>query len=166
MQESLKAYLHKGRTAGIMYGMNALRLRGFVAVFDAIAVFILYPRLDVFSVGYLVISTGLAVLQAVVSNQFCKSPELQRLFYAKDIDPSWHRWVPILGIFELGVFYEYAHLRLIPALLKIRLQTAGLALCALGTVWLLWVDTYLVREFQRPPVRCRPLPATRLRARP
>ena len=137
--------------------MNAVRLLGFVIIFDAIAVFILYPRLDPFSVGYLVISTSLAILQAAVSSRFSKSPELQRLFYAKEIDPAWDRWVPILGICELGVFYEYAHLTLLPALLKVPLQSAGLALCTLGTGWLLWVDTYLVREFPAHYRRAAPM---------
>jgi protein-S-isoprenylcysteine O-methyltransferase Ste14 len=124
-----------------------MRLLAFVMLFDAAAILILYPHLDVFSIGYLALSTGLAVLQAMVSRQFSKSPELQRLFYARDIDPIWDRSVPILGLAELGVFYEYAHLRVVPALVNAPLQTTGLVLCFLGTAWLLWVDKYLVREF-------------------
>jgi protein-S-isoprenylcysteine O-methyltransferase Ste14 len=146
-----------GRITRIMYGMNAVRLLGFVAVFDLIAIFILYPRLDVFSVGYLMVSTALAILQAAVSSQLSKSPELQRLFYAKEIDPAWDKWVAILGMCELGVFYEYAHLRLVQALLNAPLQTAGLALCILGTGWLLWVDAYLVRELPAHYRRAAPM---------
>ena len=159
-QSSLSQRLQETKcrfVAAAVSHMNAVRLLGSVAVFDAIAVFILYPRLDVFSAGYLVISTGLAILQAVVSSQFSKSPDLQRLFYAKEIDPTWDRWVPILGILELGVFYEYAHLRLLPALLNLPLQTAGLAFCILGTSWLLWVDTYLLREFPAHYRRAAPM---------
>jgi protein-S-isoprenylcysteine O-methyltransferase Ste14 len=124
-----------------------MRLLGFVAVFDALAIWILYPRLDAFSMGYIVISTALAILQAVVDTSFSKRPELQRLFYARDIDSLWDRSVPILGILELGVFYEYAHFRFVPLLLNARLQATGLLLCLLGTGWLLWVDSYLIREF-------------------
>jgi protein-S-isoprenylcysteine O-methyltransferase Ste14 len=124
-----------------------MRLLAFVAVFDALAVWILYPHLDVFSIGYLVISTGLAILQAVVNTQFSKSPDVQRLFYARDIDPVWDRCVPVLGLLELAVFYEYAHLRVVPQLLNPALQGAGLVLCLLGTGWLIWVDRFLIREF-------------------
>ena len=130
-----------------MLPMNSVRLLGLVALFDLMAILILYPHLDLFSVGYLVISTGLAVLQAIVSKQFSTSGEVQRLFYAKEIDPIWDKCVPILGLLELPVFFEYAHLRFLPALLNMPLQTSGLILAVLGTGWLLWVDAYLVREF-------------------
>lgn len=141
----------------MMLAMNSARLLGFVALFDTAAILILYPHLDVFSIGYLVISTALAGLQAAVSRQFSKWPELQYLFYAKEIDSLWDRCVPILGILELGVFYEYAHLRLVPALLNARLQVVGLILCLLGAGWLLWVDRYLVREFPAHYRRAAPM---------
>lgn len=138
-------------------GINSVLLLGFVALFDTAGIFILYPHLDTFSVGYLAISTALAVLQAEVSRKFSKSPELQRLFYAKDIDPLWDRCVPFLGLLELGVFYEYAHLRLLPALLNAPLQTSGLVVCFLGTGWLFWVDRYLIREFPAHYWRAAPM---------
>jgi protein-S-isoprenylcysteine O-methyltransferase Ste14 len=137
--------------------MSAVRLLSFVALFDLAAIFILYPHLDLFSVGYLVRSTGLAVLQAIVNRQFTRSQELQRLFYAKDIDALWDRVVPILGLLELGVFFEYAHLRLVPALVFAPLQATGLCLSFLGTGWLIWVDRYLVQEFPAHYRRAAPM---------
>ncbi len=127
--------------------MSGWRLLGFAFIFDAFAVLILYPSLDVFSSGYLLLSTALAVLQAVVNRRFSISAEIQRLFYARDIDKIWDRWVAVLGLAEFAVFFEYAHWRPIPELVNGSTQTVGLLLCAAGTAWLLCVDSYLIREF-------------------
>ena len=127
--------------------MNAKGLLGFVLLFDIVAVLILYPRLDLFSCGYLVLSTVLALLQALVSQRFSKSPEIQRLFYAKDIDKVWDRYVPVLGFAEFAVFFEYARWRPVPELLQHALQMLGLLLCIVGVIWLAWVDSYLIDAF-------------------
>ena len=91
--------------------MSGWRLPGFVAIFDVLAVIILYPRLDLFSCGYLVVSTLLAILQAAVNRRFSSSKEMERLFYSKDIDKLWDRIVPVLGLGEFAVFFEYSHWR-------------------------------------------------------
>ncbi|MBV9269349.1 MAG: isoprenylcysteine carboxylmethyltransferase family protein [Acidobacteriaceae bacterium] len=127
--------------------MSGVRLLAFVAVFDAIAVFILFPHLDVFAIGYLALSTALAVLQALVNRHFSRSRELLRLFYAKDIDPVWDKSVGILGPSEFAVLFEYAHWRLLPLLVNPAIQMLGLIVCLAGTLWLLWVDRYLVGNF-------------------
>lgn len=127
--------------------MSGWRLVGFVLLFDALAVAILYPSLNIFSAGYLALSTALAVLQAVVNQRFSTSEEIQRLFYAKDIDRVWDRCVALLGLAEFAVFFEYAHWRPVPELLSRSAQIIGLLLCTAGTIWLLWVDVYLIREF-------------------
>ena len=127
--------------------MSGWRLLGFVFVFDALALIILYPSLDIFSCGYLVMSTGLAILQTVVNQKFSTSEEIQRLFYSKDIDKVWDRWVAILGFAEFAVFFEYSHWRPIPQLIGRSAQTAGLLLCIAGVIWLVWVDYYLIHEF-------------------
>ena len=97
--------------------------------------------------GYLALSTMLAVIQAVVSWHLSQSEEVKRLFYAKDIDRAWDRYVPLLGLAEFAVFFEYAHWRPLPQLVAFPIQIAGLMLCAAGTIWLLWVDSYLIHEF-------------------
>ena len=127
--------------------MGGWRLLGFVLIFDALALIILYPLLDVFSCGYLVVSTLLAAIQAAVNRRFSTSKEVERLFYSKDIDRVWDRFVPILGLAEFAVFFEYSHWRPVPELLGRSMQISGLSLCVVGTIWLLWVDSYLVREF-------------------
>jgi hypothetical protein len=110
--------------------MGGWRLLGFVVIFDALAVIILYPRLDVFSCGYLVVSTLLAVIQAAVNRRFSNSKEVDRLFYSKDIDRIWDRFVPILGLAEFAVFFEYSHWRPVPELLGRSMQYRG-CLCVL-----------------------------------
>jgi protein-S-isoprenylcysteine O-methyltransferase Ste14 len=127
--------------------MNGGLLLGFLLAFDGLAIIVLYPSLDVFSCGYLFISTLLAVLQAAVKRRLSASPEIERLFYAKDIDKSWDSAVAVLGLTEFAVFFEYSHWRPVPELLSRSMQTIGLSLCIAGMVWLLWVDSYLVREF-------------------
>ena len=111
------------------------------------AVFLLYPCLNLFSVGYLLLSTALAVLQAVVNQRFSSSEDIQRLFYAKDIDRVWDRYVALLGSAEFAVFYEYSHGRVMPELIRPSVQIAGLLLCLTGTLWLFWVDAYLLGQF-------------------
>jgi len=127
--------------------MGGKRLLGFVLLFDALAILILYPHLDLFSGGYLTLSTALAILQTVVNERFSASEEIRRLFYAKDIDSVWDKWVAILGLAELAVFFEYSHWRPVPQLLHHSTQLAGLVLCLTATTWLIWVDSYLIKEF-------------------
>ena len=127
--------------------MSSARLLGFVCLFDALAIIVLYPHLDLFSCGYLVCSTVLALLQAVVNERFSNSAELQRLFYAKDIDRVWDRCVALLGLTELAVFFEYSHWRPMPELLNRSEQILGLLLCIAGVIWLFWVDIYLMGQF-------------------
>ncbi len=127
--------------------MNLRHLFRFVLIFDALAVLILYPHIGIFCCGYLVLSSALAVLQAVVNQRFSTSEEIRRLFYAKDIDRLWDRCVALLGLAEFAVFFEYSHWRPVPELLRPSTQITGLLLCIAGTIWLVWVDSYLVQEF-------------------
>lgn len=127
--------------------MSGKRLLGFVFLFDVVALAILFPHLDLFSCGYLVFSTALAVLQTVVNDRFSASKEIQRLFYAKEIDRVWDKCVALLGLAEFAVFFEYSHWRPVPELLNRSAQISGLLLCFVGTIWLVWVDSYLIHEF-------------------
>lgn len=127
--------------------MSGKRLLGFVLIFDAVAVLILYPHLDLFAGGYLALSTALAVLQATVHARLSASEEIHRLFYAKDIDKAWDKWTAPLGLAEFVVFFEYSRWRPMPELVNRSAQIAGLFLCLAGVIWLLWVDFYLIHEF-------------------
>lgn len=129
--------------------MSGKRLLGFVLVFDIAAVLILYPHLDLFSGGYLALSTALAGLQVIVNTRLSGSEEIHRLFYAKDIDKAFDKWTAPLGVAEFAVFFEYSHWRPVMELLNHSTQVTGLLLCLAGTIWLLWVDAYLISEF--PP---------------
>ena len=123
------------------------RLLGFILCFDAIALLILYPHIDLYSGGYLLISTALGVLQCLVNQRFAASEDMRRLFYAKDIDAVWDKWVAVLGLAEFAVFFEYAHWRLVPGMVCAAAQASGLGLSVAGCVWLGWVDSYLVDNF-------------------
>lgn len=127
--------------------MSGKRLLGFVLIFDVVAVLILYPHLDLFAGGYLVLSTALAVLQAIVHTRLSASEEIHRLFYAKDIDQAWDKWTAPLGLAEFAVFFEYSRWRPVPELVNRSAQITGLLLCLAGVIWLLWVDSYLIHQF-------------------
>jgi protein-S-isoprenylcysteine O-methyltransferase Ste14 len=126
---------------------GGVRLVGLLLCFDAAALLILYPRIDLFSGGYLLLSNGLAIIQTIVYKRLETTEEIRQIFYAKHLDTLWDKLVPILGVAELAVFFEYSHGRLLPQLVQAQLQTAGLLLLAGTVVWLLWVDRYLVRHF-------------------
>jgi len=131
-----------------MIDLTMLRFLLFVLLFDALALVVLYPRIDWFSGAYLVFSTFLAMFQAVVYRRFSKSPEICSVFYAQHLDKLWDRVVPVLGLLELVVFYDYAH-KLIPfRLVRIPVQSIGLLLLCLACVWLVWVDIYFLRNFE------------------
>lgn len=127
--------------------MSGKRLLGFVLIFDVVAVLILYPHLDLFAGGYLVLSTALAVLQAIVHTRLSASEEIHRLFYAKDIDQAWDKWTAPLGLAEFAVFFEYSRWRPVPELVNRSAQITGLLLCLAGVIWLMWVDSYLIHQF-------------------
>ncbi len=124
-------------------------LLGFVVLFDAIAILILYPHLDLFAGAYLFLSTALAILQVIVNGRFSSSDEIRRLFNAKDIDKAWDKWVALLGLAEFAIFFEYSHWRPVPELLHSSTQVAGLLLSLAGTLWLVWVDSYLIEQFPK-----------------
>jgi protein-S-isoprenylcysteine O-methyltransferase Ste14 len=93
-----------------------------------------WHRVDFFSVGYLSISTVFSLQDARL---YRKAPRHRR----------WSRWTALLLLGEFGVFLDYGHLHLVPALEQLPLQVAGLALCLLSLCWFIWTDGYLARHF-------------------
>ena len=123
--------------------MSPVALVGFLVLFDAAALFALYPRIDFFSGGYLLLTAALAILQATFNRRISDSDEIRQVFYARRLDTLWDKLVPVLGLSELVVFVEYSHKPGSPH----SMQIAGLILLALAVTWLLWVDRYLVQHF-------------------
>lgn len=115
----------------------------FLILYDAAALWVLSPRIDIFSGGYLLLTTLLAILQTTVYQRFSGSEEIRQVFYARHLDSLWDKFVPVLGIAELAVYFEYSHQA---APLRF-MQAVGLLLLILAVVWLLWVDRYLVENF-------------------
>lgn len=131
-----------------MISVPMLRFLLFVPIFDALALVALYPRIDWFSCGYLVFSTFLAIFQAAVYRHFSKSDEIRTIFYAQHLDKLWDKVVPVLGLLELVVFYDYGH-NLIPfCFVRVPLQCVGLLILCFACLWLVWVDTYFLRNFE------------------
>jgi hypothetical protein len=127
--------------------MKLWRLAAFLLIFDALALALFYPHIDLFSCGYLFFTTFLAIFQTIIHQRFSVSPEISKLFYAQHVDFLWDKLVPLLGALELLVFFEYSH-RLLPFDFAWRkLQVLGLLLLLLATVWLVLVDRYFLRNF-------------------
>jgi protein-S-isoprenylcysteine O-methyltransferase Ste14 len=106
-----------------------------------------WMRLDLFSGGYLALSTFLATQQLVFGYQMSRSEELSREFFGIKFDPQWMRWAPILGLGELLVFLDYGQLHLATMLEIPILQIMGLVLYLLALYRLIVVDRYLSRHF-------------------
>jgi protein-S-isoprenylcysteine O-methyltransferase Ste14 len=126
-----------------------------LALYDCVAVLLLYnrvlsrpwSRLDLFSGFYLAAGTTLGIQQLLFAHRLSPSSEIRDVFFAKQIQPQWNRWVAILGLLEWGVFYDYGHLHTARTLEFWPLQTAGVLIYICCIVWLYRVDSYLLRNF-------------------
>ncbi len=126
-----------------------------LAVYNCVAVLLLYQwhsrahwaRLDLFSAFYLVISSTLAVQQILFSRRLSESAAVKDVFFARQIQPAWNKFTGVLGVLELGVFFDYGHVHTGRRLELVWLQLAGLIIYLISFVWLLWVDAYLLKNF-------------------
>jgi len=124
------------------------RLVILLLVFDALALFVLYPHIDSFSAGYLLIGNFLAVFQSFVYRHFSKAPEIPKVFYGQHFDSLWDKIAPVLGVSELAIFFDYGH-RLGPLrLVRPPIQSLGLLILFVTCFWLVWVDRYFMRHFE------------------
>jgi len=126
----------------------ALRFILLLLIFAVLGLFLLYPHIDWFSGVYLFFSTSLAIFQFFVYRHFAKSEEIRTIFYAQHLDKLWDKVVPLLGILELAVFFDYSH-HLIPfRFVRVPFQSLGLLLLLLACAWLVWVDRYFLQNFE------------------
>jgi protein-S-isoprenylcysteine O-methyltransferase Ste14 len=139
--------------------VSARALRGLIALlaFDGVAIVCLYPRIDVFACGYLLGSNMLAVMQVVMVRRLGHSPDLIRLFAARDIDTLFDRVVPVLGLAEIAVFLQYARRAPDAGFLPLTIQASGLVLCCGSVLWLAWVDRFLAVHFAAHDARNAPM---------
>jgi len=107
-----------------------------------------WARLDLFSGSYVVFNV-LFRIRAFFSGRGgmgMKSEATQEAL-GLTFDPRSALWMRLLGLSQPAVMLDYGHLHLVPVLEKSVLQSAGLGLYLLAELGLVWVDTYLMRQF-------------------
>jgi protein-S-isoprenylcysteine O-methyltransferase Ste14 len=134
-----------------------LAIVAFVIVYDAVALLVLYQwnspepwaRLDLFSGGYLVLSTILALTQFATVRRIAPSRADLHTFTSQHIDPSSKYWMMGLAVAEFAVFYDYGHLRLTPWLERGFLQGMGLGAYLVALIWMVITGAYLSTNYSR-----------------
>jgi hypothetical protein len=128
--------------------VSGLRLLILLLVFDPLALVVLYPHIDPFSVGYLLIGNFLFVFQSFVYRHFSKSPEICKVFYGQHFDSLWDKVAPVFGVSEFAIFFDYGH-RLGPfRLVRPPIQSLGLLILVAACLWLVWADRYFMQQFE------------------
>ena len=107
-----------------------------------------WPRVDLFSGGYLALRLFGSVHSLVSSRRAFRSRPLRREWWGQTSNPAIVRWVILLMLCDLTVFLDYGHWHIIPALERPLLQALGLGLYFLAVVWQIWTDSYLARHFK------------------
>jgi protein-S-isoprenylcysteine O-methyltransferase Ste14 len=113
-----------------------------------------WSRVDSFS-GAVLLGTILVAAEQIAFSRAVSSDDARGEALGMTFDPGLAKWGGLLGFLELGVFLEYGHWNLAPALEKPVLQYAGLILYSVALVWLRWVDATLVRNFNSDASRRR-----------
>lgn len=106
-----------------------------------------WQRLDIFSVGFLLLSLFWGCATMRFHREIFRSREVMDEAAGVTYDPWMLRWIWIFAIAELSVFLDYGHWHLVPQLLNPVLQTMGLVLYLCGAIWLIWTDRYLATVF-------------------
>jgi protein-S-isoprenylcysteine O-methyltransferase Ste14 len=135
----------------------SLAIFAFVMLFDAIALLLLYQwgspdpwaRVDLFSGGYLVLSTLLALTQFAAVRRIAPSRADLHTFTSQHIDPSSKYWMMGLAMAEFAVFYDYGQLRLTPWLERGFLQGMGLGAYLVALIWMAVTGSYLKQNYPR-----------------
>ncbi|MGH9765014.1 MAG: methyltransferase family protein [Blastocatellia bacterium] len=132
---------------------EAIVLSAFLVLYVAAALLCLvqwnpwnrWRQVDIFSAGYLVLSTTLAAWQF---RFFLRAPEAARQeMFGFTYDPGWSTFSFALGAGEMLAFIDYGHLHLAPALRQPALQAAGMTIYLFAIGWLAWVDRHLGAHF-------------------
>jgi protein-S-isoprenylcysteine O-methyltransferase Ste14 len=121
----------------------------FCAVYAAVALACLWPRVDVFSGGALAISVAVILQRYRFGFDLPRSREVVREYFGSGFDPLLDALGRVLAAGELLPFLDYGHLRLARALERPGLQAAGLLAGVAALLVLAWVDHYLLDHFRR-----------------
>jgi protein-S-isoprenylcysteine O-methyltransferase Ste14 len=117
--------------------------------------------LDWFAGGYFALRFSCSLHSIISSLDVFRSRRLQQEWWALNSDPEGPRWVMLLMAFDLLVFFDYAHWRLTPWLVRSSLQFTGLLLYLIVALWQTWTDAYLAKFFNQSdppaePMNCGP----------
>lgn len=106
-----------------------------------------WSRLDLFSGGYLSITTLAVVYGFRLGRTIFRSAEVFREASGMSYDRATLGVMAALSACDALVFLDYGRWHLSPALERHAAQGLGLLLEIAAVAWLLWTDTYLVRHF-------------------
>ena len=106
-----------------------------------------WARLDRFSVTYLALAAIVGLEQMLFALRLPGSSAVLAEAFGTRYDPGMALWSAFLAMGEITAFIDYGQLHLIAQLERPPLQMAGLVLCMLTIVWLIWVDGYLAEHF-------------------
>ncbi len=110
----------------------------------------LWSRIDAFSGCYL----GLRLMGILHSLAFgrgaFRSKQLRREWWGTTAFPGEIKYVVLLMLGDLTVFFDYGHWHLVPALQHPAVQVLGLVVYIGVSAWQIWADTYLAGHFAQP----------------
>ncbi len=108
-----------------------------------------WSRLDVFSGGFIVVSTLAVILVSFGFNRAVfRSMSILREAAGLNYDPRLVVGSSFLAALDMTLYLDYGHWRLVPSLARPPLQWAGLVLAVAATTWVLWTDRHLINHFR------------------
>jgi protein-S-isoprenylcysteine O-methyltransferase Ste14 len=111
-----------------------------------------WTRLDIFSGGYLLMR-ALPVLRWILSPYRMRvSADAKRLRYGSTAAPDFVGLTVALGIADLGIYLDYGHWHLVPALQQPIAQAVGLVLHLAVAVGNRWTSRYHRAAFANDPL--------------
>jgi protein-S-isoprenylcysteine O-methyltransferase Ste14 len=107
-----------------------------------------WSSLDVFSLTLLALLLIWSVATAHFHREMFQSREVMLEASGLNFDKLMFFWIDVFAVAEVLVFFDYGQWHIVPQLRQPYLQIPGLALCIAGTVWLIWTDIYLSKQFR------------------
>jgi len=106
-----------------------------------------WARVDLISAWYLGTRLVGSIHSLISSRRAFQSRSLRREWWGQTSNPAIVKWVILLMLCDLLVFWDYGHWHLIPSLERPALRCLGLVLYSVAVAWQIWTDSYLARHF-------------------
>ena len=107
-----------------------------------------WSRVDIFSGGFLLISLIWVYATMQFYRVIFRSREVLHEAVGTTYDSMMLFWIGVFGVAEISVFMDYGHWHLVRALEQPVLQGIGLGLYLFSSLWLIWTDRFLSRQFE------------------